>query len=80
VLLVVGGEVPVVDSKRQVLNLVTQSQVVRWLAEHVDALGAINAKTIKDCPRLFKKVSVRCTGAAIKARRQSKSIVVDQLR
>jgi CBS-domain-containing membrane protein len=60
--------VPIIDSKRQVINLVTQSQVVRYLADHVEMIGSIAQKTIKECPRLFKEVlSVREETIAIDA-------------
>lgn len=48
--------VPVVDSNRFVLNLVTQSQVIRWLSDHIDLIGSINEKPIKWMKRCFKEV------------------------
>lgn len=48
--------VPVIDHHRNVLNLVTQSQVVSWLFDHLDLLGYISEKKIQDCHRCLKEV------------------------
>lgn len=48
--------VAVVDAKRSLLNLITQSQLVSFLDQNVDLLGAKGRKTLDACPHFKKAV------------------------
>lgn len=48
--------VPVISKDRQMINLVTQSQVVRFLFHHVNTLGTIKDSKVKDFKHLFHEV------------------------
>jgi len=48
--------VPVIDVDRQMLNLITQSQLVSFLAKHISLLGSKRSKEIVKCQHFFKHV------------------------
>lgn len=48
--------VPVVTPERAVVNLITQSSVIRWLADNIQIIGDLGNKPIAECHRLFKEV------------------------
>jgi CBS domain-containing protein len=49
--------IPVIDpDTKQMFNLVTQSQVLRWLHKHLDIMGTIKHKAVGDCPSVMKPV------------------------
>lgn len=55
--------VPVIDSNRRIVNLVTNSQVLNYLNENIDLLGSVLIKTLDACGnRFLKPVSVGRTG------------------
>jgi len=51
--------VPVIDSSRRIVNLVTNSQVLKFLSDNIDVLGPILIKPLEGCGnRFLKPVSV----------------------
>jgi CBS domain-containing protein len=50
--------IPVLQSKqlRNLVNLITQSQVIHWLDHHIELIGAKAAKQLSQCPEMFKSV------------------------
>jgi CBS domain-containing protein len=48
--------VPVIDSKRAIYNLVTQSQVAEFLAQNIDLLGNMKDKPVALCQNFTKEV------------------------
>ena len=52
--------VPVIDSNRRIVNLVTNSQVLKYLNDNIDLLGSVLIKTLDACGnRFLKPVSVK---------------------
>ena len=52
--------VPVIDSNRRIVNLVTNSQVLKYLNDNIDLLGSVLIKTLDACGnRFLKPVSVQ---------------------
>ena len=65
--------VPVIDSNRRIVNLVTNSQVLKYLNDNIDLLGSVLIKTLDACGnRFLKPVSVT---AELRQRREAGALL-----
>lgn len=51
---------PVVNERRELVNLITQSQVVNYLFRHIELIGPKMDKPLTRCPQFFKSI-VSCS-------------------
>lgn len=48
--------IPIVDHRRKVVNLITQSALVKFLADHSNQLGSIKDKPVSEMPEVLHSV------------------------